>query len=74
VAANGQQHGADLAITRWVPKNEPKIEEPMAKKPQREPALRDAHLSSGIMNNFGDNVPNETVAFRAQDWRCDRKL
>jgi hypothetical protein len=34
-------------------------------------AARNRHLSSGIMVDFGDNVINGIVAFRAQDWRAD---
>jgi hypothetical protein len=72
MAAKGQQHGVDLAVTPCLPKNKPKIEEPMAKKQQKATALRDGHLSSGIVNDSGDNVLNGMVAFRAQDRRCER--
>jgi hypothetical protein len=36
-------------------------------------ALRDSHLSSGIMADFGDNAINGIVAFRAQFWRRAHK-
>jgi hypothetical protein len=36
--------------------------------------LRDSHLSSGIVANFGDNAINGIVVFRAQCWRRERKV
>jgi hypothetical protein len=36
--------------------------------------VRNGHLSSGIMNDFGDNAASGIVAFRAQDWRANARF
>jgi hypothetical protein len=44
------------------------------KSHRKHPALRDSHLSSGIVADFDDNAINGIVAFAAQSWRRARKV
>jgi hypothetical protein len=62
--------GGDVAAIRrplaTCPKMNQKPKNLRQKGHRQRPALRDKHLSSGIMTDFGDNAFNGIVAFWAQ--------
>jgi hypothetical protein len=62
--------GRDVAAIRHrravCPKMSQKVKNLRQKRHRNRPALRDKHLSSGIMTDFGDNAPNGIVAFWTQ--------
>jgi hypothetical protein len=55
------------------PKMSQKAKNLRQKRHRKRPALRDKHLSSGIMTDFDDNGFNGIVAFWTQQWRRERK-
>jgi hypothetical protein len=73
-----QRDGAGVASIRRPQRSCPKINrkpDHLRQKRHSQPAaVRNKHLSSGIMVDFGDNVIKEIVAFRAQDWRANAGL
>jgi hypothetical protein len=61
--------GGVAAIRRYradCPKKSQKSKNMRQKRHRNRPALRDKHLSSGIMADFGDNALNGIVAFWTQ--------
>jgi hypothetical protein len=73
-----QPDGSIVAVIRQLwrpcPKMSLKPQNLRQKRHRRPPALRDRHLSTGIIADFGDNGINRIVAFGAQYWRRARKV
>jgi hypothetical protein len=78
MAAGWPRRGAGLAVQALLPKNQSKTTNLAAQKTQPPAAMRERHLSAGIMTRFDDNELNGIVAVglnngRARmvfDWNC----
>jgi hypothetical protein len=72
-----RRDGSEVALIRRpgaaCPKMSQKSKNMRQKGHRRRVALRDKHVSSGIVTDFGDNAFNGIVAFEQQCWRLERK-